>query len=136
MSRMRWNGVTTPARWFSRTLRTSPWQERACLSFPFRSTVTTSPLTTTFTDGGVANFTAPLGHFTTTPWASCVRVTPFPIFSGLTPMRDMSSFLPLTDLAEDLSARVALARLAVGDDAPVGREDVDALARGGPGQFS
>src|ERR1700674_3513638 len=130
MSRMRVNGVCTPAMLFSRTLRTSPWHERSCLLFPERSTLTTSPVTTTFADAGAAKRTVPLGPFTTRTAPSVVTVTPLASFSGLAPMRDMVRLLCLADLAEDLSAGVALARLAVGDDSAVGGKNVDALAGG------
>src|SRR5262245_8377474 len=136
MSSTRVNGVCTPAMWFSSTLRTSPWHERSCLVSPLRSTFTVSPSTTTLTDAGAANFTEPLGPLTVTrPDASEATVTPLASFSGFNPMRDIAVSLASGDAAEYLAARVALARLAVGDHSAVRGEHEDPLARRGRGQF-
>src|SRR5262245_59085186 len=106
--------------------RVRPCRARFSRSSSGRVTTRVSPSCWIVIVSGARCSRGPLGPCTTTCRPESVTSTPDGMVMGSLPTRDMTA--PLPDLAEDLAADVALARLAVGHQPLVGRQDGDAHA--------
>src|SRR5690606_4475455 len=102
--------------------RTSPCSARFSRSSSGRSTTSVSPSWRTVMAPGRSRSSTPLGPRTVMCRPATDTSTPLGTGMGDLPTRDMGS----PHEAQDLAADVALARLAVGEQALAGREDRDA----------
>src|SRR6476620_10819729 len=105
--------------------RVSPCSARCSRSSSGRCTTISSPSRVTVMSSGASSSRDPLGPLTATWLPLIVTSTPDGTVMGFLPIRDM---VPLPDLTEDLSADLALARLAVGEQTLVGGQHRDAHA--------
>src|SRR6476646_1035978 len=105
--------------------RVRPCSARFSRSSSGRVTIRSSPSRVTVIDSGTSCSRVPFGPWTVTCPPSSVISTPLGMVMGFWPIRDMGE-TPLPDLAQDFAAHAALARLAVGHEPLVGREDRDA----------
>src|SRR5215213_8082681 len=106
--------------------RVRPCSERCARSSSGRVTTRSSPSRVIEMSSGASCSSVPRGPLTVTWLPSSVTSTPLGMVMGCLPIRDIGA--PLPDLAQDLAAHAALARLAVGHESLVGREDGDAHA--------
>src|SRR5215210_763470 len=116
----------TPCTALASRARSRPCRERSGPVSPGRETFTSPSFTSTGKPGKSVCSTRPLG-----PWATNVPSwtstwVPLGTGIGILPIRDIASLLP--DLAEQLAAHPALARLGVGQQSLRRGDDPDAEA--------
>src|SRR5664279_6564754 len=102
--------------------RVRPWSARCWRSSSGRPTRSSSPSWVTVISSGASSSSEPFGPLTATWLPLIVTSTPDGTGMGFLPILDM---VQLPDLTEDLSAHLALARLAVGEQTLVGGQHGD-----------
>src|SRR5947209_1760836 len=119
-----------PCTALASSARSRPWRERSGPLSPGRVTLTTPSCTSTGKPGKSDCSTRPFGPSATNTPSRTSTLVPCGMGMGILPIRDIASLLLLLlpDLAEELAADPALARLGVGQQPLRRRDDPDAEA--------
>src|SRR3989454_1928954 len=127
------NPSVTPFTAFWGRARASPWKARCSRSSLLRAALSSPFSSLKEIPGGTGVVSLPFGPWTWRADPSIWTFTSLGMAMALRPTRDMSAFLSLPDVADDLAPHALLGGGPAGHEAAGGGEDVDAQAAVDPG---